>query len=190
MAPEGGRALALHADLEGQLSMEECQFLLTRSQGRKTIVEIGSYRGKSTVLLALGCADVQGKVTAIDPHMPAPGCSIVFDEEDERVLRETIRKHGVADRVDHWVMTSVEARPKWGETPIDMLWIDGDHSEEGVRTDLEHWAPLVRVGGIVAGHDYTHREGVKRAWDAYVGKDDRWTPSRVVRSIVWNERVK
>jgi predicted O-methyltransferase YrrM len=40
-----------------------------------------------------------------------------------------------------------------GENPLDVLFIDGDHSYEGVRADFEDYAPLVRAGGIVALHD-------------------------------------
>ena len=37
--------------------------------------------------------------------------------------------------------------------PIDLLFVDGDHREEGVRADFEHWSPHVRVGGHVLFHD-------------------------------------
>jgi len=179
----------LHADLEGQLAIEEAHWLLRAASGRRSIVEIGSYRGKSTVLLAIGCADVEGRVTAIDPHLPAPGArSGAYTPEDERLLRDACARHGVQDRVDHWVMTSREARPHWGAAPIDLLWIDGDHSEAGVRADLDQWSPLVRPGGLLAAHDYTHREGVRAAWDALVRHAPGWGPTGSVRSIVYAER--
>jgi predicted O-methyltransferase YrrM len=37
--------------------------------------------------------------------------------------------------------------------PLDVLFIDGDHSYEGVRADFEHYSPLVRPGGLIALHD-------------------------------------
>lgn len=38
-------------------------------------------------------------------------------------------------------------------TPVDFLFIDGDHSLEGVREDFERFSPLVRKGGLIAFHD-------------------------------------
>jgi predicted O-methyltransferase YrrM len=53
--------------------------------------------------------------------------------------------------------------------PVDFLFIDGDHSYDGVRRDYEMYAPLVRPGGLVAFHDVAPRfsagTGVPRFWD-------------------------
>ena len=53
-------------------------------------------------------------------------------------------------------MTGVEAA-KWamenGQTDFDFVFIDGDHSYEGLKGDWEGWAPLVKSGGIIALHD-------------------------------------
>ena len=43
--------------------------------------------------------------------------------------------------------------------PYDFLFIDGDHTREGVRKDYEMYAPLIRVGGIVAFHDWGYEAG-------------------------------
>lgn len=53
---------------------------------------------------------------------------------------------------------------------LDLLFIDGDHSEAQVRRDLELWAPRVRQGGIIAGHDYLaeHSTGVTPAVHNFV----------------------
>jgi len=51
-----------------------------------------------------------------------------------------------------------------GPAPLDMLFVDGLHDEESALADLAKWAPLVRTGGIVAGHDYrSGYKGVVRA---------------------------
>lgn len=57
----------------------------------------------------------------------------------------------------------------WRE-PIDFLYIDGDHSYEGVKADILGWSPYVRHGGMILGHDYEEGDdvmfpGVKRAVD-------------------------
>lgn len=188
----GGRAhLRLHRSIEGQLAVEESRFLRRAASGRRTIVEIGSYRGKSAAMLALGSAPA-GRVYAIDPHIRSAGAGVTaYAADDERVFRETMERLGVADRVHHIVKTSADARPDWPDgEPIDLLWIDGDHSHEGVRRDLSDWAGLVTPGGLIALHDYTHKEGVRRAWDEFIaerGKD--WTARGTVRSIVHATRA-
>lgn len=193
LAPGGRAHLRLHDSLQGQLAIEESRFLFDAARGRRTILEIGSYRGKSCAMLALGsAADAStppGHVTAIDPHMRAEGAgATAYCDEDERVFHETMARLGVADRVTHIVKTSADARPDWPDTPIDLLWIDGDHSYEGVKRDLTDWAPLVTPGGILACHDYAHREGVRRAWEEIITPDPAWAPAQHVRSIAWTTR--
>src|SRR5439155_14171371 len=51
---------------------------------------------------------------------------------------------------------------------IDLLFIDGDHSYEAVRADLEVWLPKLKDDGIVAFHDYDWAEGVRRAVREFV----------------------
>ena len=48
---------------------------------------------------------------------------------------------------------------------IDFLWIDGDHSYEGVKKDIYHWTPLVKKGGFICFHDYRDAPRVKKAVD-------------------------
>ena len=51
---------------------------------------------------------------------------------------------------------------------IDFLFIDGDHSYDGVKADYRRYEPLVAKGGIIAFHDIQHehdRVGVDRLWD-------------------------
>jgi cephalosporin hydroxylase len=56
-----------------------------------------------------------------------------------------------------------------GGRAIDFLFIDGDHSYEGVRQDFETFAPLVRPGGLIAFHDTVFCEGVQRFWGELAG---------------------
>jgi hypothetical protein len=52
--------------------------------------------------------------------------------------------------------------------PIDILFIDGDHSYENVRSDIEVWLPKLKTKGILILHDYGWAEGVKRMVEEYV----------------------
>lgn len=59
------------------------------------------------------------------------------------------------------------------EGPLDLVFIDGDHSYEGVKQDISLWLPKVRSGGIISGHDYDYPElpGVRKAVDEVLGED-------------------
>lgn len=53
------------------------------------------------------------------------------------------------------------------EIPLDFIYVDGDHSLEGVYTDLYSWTEKVKEGGIIAGHDY--KDGPKSGMQDYFG---------------------
>lgn len=190
IGPDGARVLALHDDLEGKLSFEESAWLFHAARGMRRIVEIGSFRGKSCVLLALGSRETGGHVTAIDPHVNFANAKSSFDMSDHDAMVDALRRHGVAERVTKLVATSEGALPQWDGGPIDLLWVDGDHNYPAVKFDLEAWGKFVRVGGIIAAHDYKHLEDVRRAWRDVVEADPRWGPSRFVRSIAWARRER
>ena len=61
---------------------------------------------------------------------------------------------------------TVDVAKSWSQ-PIDFLYVDADHSYDGVRADLEAWMPHVRSGGLIVGDDYDNPlyPGVKEAWD-------------------------
>jgi len=80
-----------------------------------------------------------------------------------------------------WRTTSLEAASRVPDRSLDFVYIDGNHRRPFVDQDLEAWAPKVRIGGIVAGHDYSERAHepfieVKAAVDAFVRKHaiDPW----------------
>ena len=52
-------------------------------------------------------------------------------------------------------MHTVEAAHEFDDKSIDFVFVDADHSYEGVKADLEAWIPKIRSGGMIAGHDYT-----------------------------------
>lgn len=125
--------------------------LAQRADPQTRIVEIGSWKGKSTIWLAAGAKAGRGaRVAAIDPHFGsyahAPG------QNTELELRQNLERAGVADQVDVTVATSEEAAAQWRH-PVSVLWIDGDHSYEGAKHDLLLWQDHVIDGGVIAFHD-------------------------------------
>ena len=71
------------------------------------------------------------------------------------------------------------------EESVDLVFLDADHSEEWVRRDLEAWLPKVRLGGIVAGHDYgaPRYPGVKISVDRFF--QGHAHPVRLEANRVW-----
>ena len=75
-------------------------------------------------------------------------------------------------------MPSIEAAPQVEDGSLDFVYIDGDHRFDAVMLDIILWAPKVRTGGIVAGHDYYEfsQAGVVDAVRAYTRahRINRW----------------
>lgn len=67
---------------------------------------------------------------------------------------------------------SVSAAKKLNKESCDFVFIDGDHSYEGVRRDIKAWMSRVKPGGLMCGHDIT-RAGVRRAVDELLGDIDK-----------------
>lgn len=119
-----------------------------------TIVEIGAFQGGSTIALAMGIKEAgRGQVTSIDPHLPATGIyGGNFSHEDHRIYLDNLERFSVSSWVTHLCTDSSTAAKGW-TSPIDLLWVDGDHSYKGVASDITLWIPFVRDQGIVIFDD-------------------------------------
>lgn len=145
--------------VEGWLSDDEGAFLFLSAKsgpGRGAIVEIGSWKGRSTVWLAKGSKSAgREKIYAIDPHIGA------YEKSAENTLqafKRNIRAAGVEDYVVPIVSKSESAVKKW-DKPVRLLWIDGSHEYSDVKRDVEAWEKFLVEGGVIALHDTVMREG-------------------------------
>lgn len=125
---------------------------LTRALKPSVAVEIGSARGKSACYVGQALKENgTGKLFAIDPHTRT-------DWNDENSIdtleemRRNIRMLKLERQVEIIRDVSARAAGRW-MLPIDMIFIDGDHSYEGVKRDWELFAPFVKQFGIVVFHD-------------------------------------
>ncbi|MEM9413957.1 MAG: glycosyltransferase [Planctomycetota bacterium] len=104
--------------------------------------------------------------------------------------RTTQRLAGMAGRFELVRRESTDAAERYADEQFDFVYLDADHSEEGVWRDLCAWITKVRVGGIIAGHDYGHRDfpGVQRAVDRFVGRFG-WTVHQEGEGVWWAQRT-
>lgn len=126
------------------------------------IVEIGSFKGRSTACLALGCSRRNGHVYAVDTFN---GNDVdFFDRNYLSEFESNMRMLGLTESVTPIVMTSKEASEVW-DKPINMLFIDGSHVFDDVVSDFLGFFPQVRDGGMVALHDVCETwPDVVKAW--------------------------
>ena len=131
------------------------------------IVEIGSFRGKSTLVLAKA-ARPGAAVVAIDPHAgtdrgPQEIEGYGAEAATDRVLFEkNLADAGVLDRVRHVAEFSERAHDAVAD-PIDVLYIDGAHRYRPARADIRQWGARVADGGTLLVHDSFSSVGVTLA---------------------------
>ena len=184
----GGYIKQLLSRVEGWLSYHEALYLYALAAAGPAegkIVEIGSWKGKSTVILAKGSK--QGRreeVYAIDPHKGGPDQEAHGHKEvdSEMEFRDNVRQEQVADQVRPMVMRSDEAATGWSG-PVRLLWIDGDHSYEAVKQDFLLWERFVAPGGVIAFHDTYAWEGPRRVVEEMVLVSRKFAVIGLVDSI-------
>lgn len=129
----------------------------------RRVLEIGTDNGGTLYLLAWASAD-DARILSIDVR-------------DYGFLRRSLyrsfgrhrQRIGVHRGDSHSPDTRTKVQRYFGDVPLDLLFVDGDHGYESVRKDYETYAPFVRPGGTIAFHDIvegpeTSVGGVPRFW--------------------------
>jgi Methyltransferase domain len=137
-------------------SAEDARILLEAADGARRVVEIGVYEGASALTLQRMLGP-RAELHLIDPfgrHPDAlPGGWGASERATRRLLARAARGLGArAPKVVWHVALSHHVAASWSDR-IDLLFIDGDHSEAGCEQDWVDWSPFVAVGGRVAFHD-------------------------------------
>jgi MMP 1-O-methyltransferase len=175
----------------GYLTEKEARFLGVLAAcvpAKGAIVEIGSFKGRSTVMLAKVVSHYGGgPVVAIDPH----NSPILLDHQGSQAASsyqdflDSIQAAGVVAHVEPHAEYSTAVAKSWNR-PIRFLWIDGDHTYEGAKNDLDGFLPHVVPSGVVAFHDaLSNFPGPIRVFVDDVLRSDRFGPAGFVQSIAW-----
>jgi MMP 1-O-methyltransferase len=153
-------------NIDGWLTPGESNLLYSlakKTAGQGRIVEIGSWKGRSTICLAAGAKEAgRGKIIAIDPFIGSSEHQ--RQDPDVNTLAEfktNIANAGIAEMVEPKVMTSREAAAAFTE-PVELCFIDGAHEYEFVKEDYDLWFPKIVEGGVVAFHDTISWPGPKK----------------------------
>jgi predicted O-methyltransferase YrrM len=133
-----------------------------------TVVEIGSYLGRSTCLIGLALKQFgrDPELVAIDPHtgdrqnLDGLGVDTIPTLDLFRVYTAGA---GIRDLLDERVMLSDDAAKEWDGRPIDFLFVDGWHSYDAVMSDARNFASLLTPKGVVCFDDFGSYDDVRSA---------------------------
>lgn len=197
--------MSLFKWIDGFLGDEEAVRLFTLATGLPgdgpVVVEIGSWMGKSAVVLGVALSRKRHPTLACVDPFDGSG-----DEQSVRryqcdlgslkgPLRKTfeqnVKRAGLSSIVEILQGHSTEVVQQWAR-PIDMLFIDGNHEFDCVNEDFVSWSRFVKPGGIVAFHDAylepvkassEHFTGPGRVIEEHVLGDPTWKPVDYVGSL-------
>ena len=155
--------------------------------GPGRVVEIGSFRGRSTIVLRrAAAADVE--VVAIDPHRGGDrgpqeiSPDAVRGEADHDAFHANLRRAGVEEGVRHVRRMSQDALGDV-QGPVDLLYVDGAHRYRPARADIERWGARVGPGGTMLVHDAYNAVGVMLAQLRVLFASHRWRYVGRTRSL-------
>jgi hypothetical protein len=158
-----------------------------RVRGPARIVEIGSFRGRSTIVLRRAAApDVE--VVAIDPHGGGDrgpreiSPDAARGEADHEAFHANLRRVGMDAGVRHVRRTSQDALAEI-EGAVELLYVDGAHRYRPARADIEQWGERVAPGGTMLVHDAYNAVGVMLAQLRVLVPSGRWRYVGRTRSL-------
>jgi predicted O-methyltransferase YrrM len=173
--------LASLEGVEGWLSDDQARRLWDaagRVHAPGRIVEIGSFRGRSTIVLRRAAAEGV-EVVAVDPHGGGDRGpqeitpDSVRGDEDHRVFNANLERAGVGGTIRHVRRMSNDALGEV-EAPFDVLYVDGAHRYAPAKADIEQWGDRVKDGGTLLVHDSYNAVGVMLAQARLLFASGRW----------------
>lgn len=149
--PETPAGFVFPEDVDGWLTSFEGAALAEFADGQD-VLEIGSYCGRSTICLA----QTARSVVSVDPHH---GEATPEPRETLSAIRQNLESRGLAEQVELFVGTSDDFHNQFPLRRFSRIFIDGDHSADAVRRDLEIATAHLADGGVICCHDYRTMPG-------------------------------
>lgn len=162
----------------GWMTEGELSFLAESVECCKVIYEIGTYCGKSARAMADNSPD-DCRIYCIDPWdysiLKEDKSFLIVDQSTFGQFQLSLYDHIKSGKVIPVTRKFEDFNPK---EEADFIFIDGDHTYNSVIHDIEKSLGVLKVGGVIAGHD-AHWPGVKMATDQILGE------TKKVDSIWW-----
>lgn len=169
-----------HLRLEEKLLLYKLAFEL---EPASVIVELGSYLGASSTFLAAAAKERGSIVYCVDTWTN----EAMTEGPRDTYAEFMFNTQRYAEQIRPLRGRSLKVAKKFLE-PVDLLFLDADHSYRACRSDTEAWLPKVKPGGIVVFHDFGWAEGVQRTVREMV-KPIEQSPGHVMENIYW-ARIK
>lgn len=147
-------------DMQSDTSERDCRALeiLTKKvlHDEVSVIEVGSWKGMTTSVLAKTVRDFKGKVFAVDHWKGQQGAPHHINQTNAldilKVFRDNMQILGL-DNIYPIVMDSLTGASIFKNDSVDLVFIDADHIYDFVKKDILAWYPKVKKGGIICGHD-------------------------------------
>lgn len=175
-------------NIPGWLDTEETYLLERYASQAHIIVEIGTYYGRSTYVLATGAKQNGGYVTTIDAYKPHEIGEMKVTEDIPKAVNAMLKRLDLSDVVTAVIDDGVNVAKTWS-VPIDLLFIDGSHEYKDVKSDFKAWSK--HVDGLIAFHDYTDNwPGVQKFIDELIAAGEWEIADRADATVVIKRVVK
>ncbi len=128
--------------------------IVSQLKPNSDILEIGTFKGQTSIFIAKLRKDIN--IITIDNHegIPEEGFYSSKDEVDS-----SIKRNNLSSQIKHKEISSQEFLP---EKKFDLIFIDGDHSYEGVKFDFEKFKHYLKEDGTIIIHDCKYIPGVTK----------------------------
>lgn len=168
----------------GWTSREELRWLAEQASTRYKILEVGSYEGRSTTVLARA---TPGVVYACDDwrgEADRPTAARDLRQRFITHLKDELHRGTVimCEMSSASLLANYRTKPHLLGAAFDMVILDGSHDADSVRADITGWLPYLQSGGVLAGHD-AFLPGVREALA------DVLPNAQVVAGSIWEWRA-
>jgi len=137
----------------------------------QSVVEIGILRAENASNIL--CDHPKLKYVGVDPYCETPTNLSEYEHERNKPLAQK-----VFDKYENAKLVVGFSKDCPQDETFDLVFIDGDHSYQAVKDDIEFWKKRIRIGGIISGHDY-RKPDVKRAVHETLGSEIHLEPDNV-----------
>ena len=169
----------MNINIPGPMHVADLKWLESMATKMNSIVEIGSWRGRSTHALLTGC---NGSVYAVDNWKGSAFKSIYLyhDARKYDIHSEFLKNVGHFKNLYVVKMDSMDALSYFANNSVDMIFIDAEHSYEYVKDDIGYWLPKAKK--VICGHDIKLPSVAKAVKDV-IGKCE------YVGRNIWSKRI-